>query len=183
MRMRQNLRRLLAYWRDDCSGSAAIEGVLAAVMLISWYAMAYQFTDAFRVKTANTKGAFTLADAISREKAPVNAAYIDGLHKLFDYVTGARSETWIRVTSVYWDGDIQKFRRDWSYATNGKSPQTDESIALEADRIPTMPMGDTAIVVETSMAYDPLFGFGLGAGSHQNFVVTRPRGPRVVWED
>ncbi|MDP1669890.1 TadE/TadG family type IV pilus assembly protein [Phaeovulum sp.] len=182
-RFRHNLDRFLARWRDDSSGATAIEGVLAAVMLISWYAMAYQFTDAFRVKTANTKGAFTVADAISREKAPVNAAYIIGLNRLFDFVTNAQGETWVRVTSIYWDADTEKFRREWSYATDGKPPHTDASIALEADRIPTMPVGDTAIVVETSMQYSPLFGIGLGAGSHQNFVVTRPRGPRVVWED
>ncbi len=183
MTIRNTLRRFLAYWRDDCSGATAIEGVLAAAMLVSWYAMAYQFTDAFRVKTANTKGAFTVADAISREKAPVNVAYIDGLHKLFDYVTNAQGETWIRVSSIYWDDDAKKFQREWSYATNGKPPHTNASIALEEDRIPTMPVGDTAIVVETSMQYNPLFGLGLGAGAHQNFVVTRPRGPRIVWED
>lgn len=183
MHIRHRLRAFLAYWRDDCSGATAIEGVLAAVMLISWYATAYQFTDAFHVKTANIKGAFTIADAISREKAPVNVAYIDGLHKLFDYVTNAQGDTWIRVTSIYWDADSQQFRQEWSYATDGKPPHTDDSIKLEADRIPTMPVGDTAIVVETSMRYNPLFGIGLGAGAHQNFIVTRPRGPRVVWEN
>lgn len=181
--MRSRLRRFLARWRDDCSGATAIEGALATVALVSWYAMAYQFTDAFHVKTANIKGAFTIADAISREKSPVNVAYINGLHKLFDYVTNAQGDTWIRVTSIYWDGDTQQFRQEWSYATDGKPPHTDDSIKLEADRIPTMPVGDTAIVVETSMRYNPLFGFGLGAGAHQNFVVTRPRGPRVVWEN
>jgi len=183
MNLRTRLARFLARWRDDCSGATAIEGVLATLALVSWYAMAYQFTDAFHVKTANTKGAFTVADAISREKSPVNAAYLDGLNKLFDYVTMAQEESWIRVTSIYWDGDDQKFRQEWSHATHGKPPHTDASIALEAYRIPAMPVGDTAIVVETSMRYDPLFGIGLGAGSMQNFVVTRPRGPRVVWED
>lgn len=183
MNMRRQLRRFLAYWRDDCTGATAIEGVLATVALVSWYAMAYQYTDAFHVKTTNTKGAFTIADAISREKSPVNAAYMDGLNKLFDYVTMAQGDTWIRVTSIYWDADAQRFRQEWSHATHGMPPHTDASIALEADRIPTMPMGDTAIVVETSMRYNPLFGIGLGAGAHQNFVVTRPRGPRIVWEN
>ncbi len=183
MRIRHHLRRVLAYWRDDCSGATAIEGALAALMLVSWYAMAYQFTDAFRVKTANMKGAFTVADAISREKSPVNAAYIEGLNKLFDFVTNAEEDSWIRVTSIYWDDDLKKFQEEWSYATRDMPPHTNASIALEADRIPTMPVGDTAIVVETSMRYNPLFGIGLGAGSHQNFIVTRPRGPRIVWED
>lgn len=182
MTLMHRLRRLLSYWRDDTSGATALEGVLGSVAMIIWYALAYQFTDAFRVRTANTKGAYTIADAISRETAPVNAAYIEGLNDLFGFVTNAQGDHWIRVTSVYWDAGLQSYREDWSYATGGKSAHTDITINREADRIPTMPAGDTALVVETSMQYNPLFNIGLGAGSHQNFIVTRPRGPRVVWE-
>lgn len=181
MTVMQRLRHLLTRWRDDTSGATAIEGVLASVALIWWYAVAYQITDAFHVRTSNTKGAYTIADAISRESTPVNAAYIEGLNKLFAFVTNAQGDHWIRVSSVYWDNTAQTYRTDWSYATGGKPVQTDASINLEANRIPVMPEGDTALVVETSMQYNPIFGIGLGAGAHQNFVVTRPRGPRVVW--
>jgi Flp pilus assembly protein TadG len=89
MMLLQRLRLSAARFRDDASGAVAIEGVLAAVGLIWWYAVSFQIIDAFRVRTANTKGAFTVADAISREKDPVNAAYVEGLNKLFAYVTNA----------------------------------------------------------------------------------------------
>jgi Flp pilus assembly protein TadG len=183
MMLLRRLRLSAARFRDDASGAVAIEGVLAAVGLIWWYAVSFQIIDAFRVRTANTKGAFTVADAISREKDPVNAAYVEGLNKLFAYVTNAQGNNWIRISSIYWDGTDEQFRVDWSHATHDKPPQTDTTINVDADRIPTMPVGDTALVVETSMDFNPLFGIGLGAGAHQNFVVTRPRGPRVVWGD
>jgi len=183
MNILQRLRAGLRFWRDDTSGATAVEGVLASVALIWWYAVSFQITDAFRVRTINVKGSYTIADAISRERAPVNAAYIEGLNTLFSYVTNSERDTWIRVSSIYWDGATQKFQREWSYATGGKPAHTNASIAQEAQRIPVMSVGDTAIVVETSMQYNPLFSIGLGSGAHQNFIVTRPRGVRVVWQD
>jgi len=183
MSLMRDLRRLLRRFSADETGSTPVEGVLSVVVLAWWLAVSFQFTEAFRTRATNVKASYTIADAISRERAPVNDAYIDGLKKLFDYITQSKYDSWIRVSSIYWDAQQNQFRVDWSHATGTIPAQTDASIAKEADRIPAMPVGDTALVVETAMRFDPIFGIGIGSGWHNNFVVTRPRGFRVVWEN
>ena len=45
----------------------------------------------------------------------------------------------------------------------------------DADRIPVMPSGDSVILVETNMAYEPIFNIGLKAQWYTTFITTRPR--------
>ncbi|PYF09650.1 hypothetical protein C8J30_10720 [Rhodobacter viridis] len=120
--------------------------------------------------------------------------------------------TWMRVTLVSCsavsntdncDGTTKIFSLVSSYSTaesNGIHKHTQATINLDADRIPVMAAGDMAVIVETSMRYYPIFGIGdrafrtggstafttMGLSERlrfSNFVVTRPRGPRTVWDD
>ncbi len=43
-----------------------VEGVIASTFLIWWYIASFQFFDAYRQKNVNQKGAYTVADLISR---------------------------------------------------------------------------------------------------------------------
>ncbi len=43
------------------------------------------------------------------------------------------------------------------------------------DRIPVMPNGDTVVLVETFMAYTPVFKVGLDPRWFQTFITTAPR--------
>lgn len=187
----------------DESGSMPIEGVMGFLLIMGWFLVAFQLFDAFRIKSINAKAAYTVADLISREREPVGPSYVAGMKKVFEYITNDRGTSWIRITSIYWDGNLNKYRVDFSRATDGKPIHTDDTINAEAHRIPQMPVGDTAVIVETSMNYDPIFSLGqreiaLGGNADgktftnigltdrirfSNFVVTRPRGPRVVWSD
>lgn len=182
----------------DTAGSMPIEAVMGAVLLLGWLGVSFQFYDAFRIKGINTKAAYTIADLISREDMPVGPTYIEGLEEVFEFLTVPRGDTWIRVSSIHWDGDAKEYRVTWSHATDGQPAQTDETINLAAHRIPKMPVGDSALVVETRFNYSPLVQIGSETAKEgsifsriglptaipiSNFVVTRPRGPRIIWDD
>ena len=127
----------------------------------------------------------TIADMLSRETGPIagdstsvqiNQTYVNGLNTMFDYLTNSRQPTWIRVTSVYWDDNDNKYRVDWS-ATSGTGHDEMTTYMLQAykDRIPVMPNGDTVVLVETFMAYTPVFKVGLDPRWFQTFITTAPR--------
>ena len=188
------LQRRLRDMKRNESGSMAVEGVLAVLLMMGWMIVALQFFDGYRVKALNTKAAYTIADLLSREKGTVGPAYVEQMKKVFTYVTNARGASWVRVTGIEWNESQQKFIVLFSYPTDGIQGYTTAALQSEAHRIPAMPEGDMAIIVETSMNFDPLFGIGdkalemggkttsIGLGSDiwmSNFVVTRPRGPRI----
>ncbi|MFP1645751.1 TadE/TadG family type IV pilus assembly protein [Pontitalea aquivivens] len=198
MNILKTLARPLCRIDRETGGSMPIEAVMGAALLLGWLGVSFQFYDAFRIKGINTKAAYTIADLISREDMPVGPAYIEGLEEVFEFLTVPRGDTWIRVSSIYWDRDAKEYRVTWSHATDGQPVQTHETINLAAHRIPRMPVGDSALVVETRFNFAPLAMIGsktAKAGSIfsqiglptsipiSNFVVTRPRGTRIIWDD
>ncbi|MCB1400285.1 MAG: hypothetical protein KDJ82_10660 [Rhodobacteraceae bacterium] len=210
MKTLRHLRQYARQWLSSTRGSMPVEGMMGMLLLIGWFAVSFQFYDAFRTKAINTRASYTVADLISRESDLVGPKYVAGLQKVFNYITNsnAAKQTWIRVTLIYCDaydnrpcdGVSKEFSLENSYATDGKAKHTKTTINQEAFRIPKMPVGDTAVVVETSYFYNPFLGIGerefrtggntmfTRIGLHSklrfsNFVVTRPRGPRVAWDD
>lgn len=210
--------RVLSRFRTDERGSIPIEGLLGALMLLTWYAVAFQFYDAFRMRAVATRASYTVADMLSREKLNVGPTYVGGMQKVFDFITNAtiNRQTWIRVTMFHCpatetdkrpcDGETKDFAVDRdgsgnevSYATLADiSTHTDASLKLEGYRIPKMAAGDTAVLLESSYWYNPVLGIGTKelavdgknftrngfaySVRFSNFVVTRPRGPKVVWD-
>lgn len=160
---------------NETDGNMAVEGLFAAILLLWWYVASFQFFDAFRQKNINQKAAYTIADMISRQNGAVDANYIEGLHTLFDYLTFSNKPTWIRVSSVTWDATMNRYDVAWSYASGASQGHSDASILDQAGRIPTMPQGDFVIIVETNMAYEPIFNIGLDANWYRTFIPTRPR--------
>ncbi|OCX66627.1 hypothetical protein BFP70_00190 [Thioclava sp. SK-1] len=165
--------------RDDESGSAAIEGVMGALLLLGWYVVAFQFWDAFRTRSTVTKAAYTISDMISRENNEIGPEYIHGLRKVFNYVSDARDaeQTVIRVTLFNCasttdngatvdtrpcDGVDKKFTVTQPYSTDTTKMQVydDGSFNDEHSRIPRMAAGDMAVLVETIYTYAPLFDIG-----------------------
>ena len=182
MSMLSRLRLHTRDWTRDTRGSVPVEGVIAATWLIWWYIASFQFFDAFRQKNVNLKAAYTIADMVSRTQPDdwVDADYIEGLNTLFDYLTFSRKPTWVRVSSVIWDDIDNRYEISWSYATGAAGGQTDATIQNYANRIPLMPVGDSVILVETHMAYEPIFNIGLKAKWYTTFITTRPRWPSCV---
>ena len=182
MSILQRLRFSIGRRASDERGSMPVEGILASTWLIWWYIASFQFFDAYRQKNVNLKAAYTIADLISRTQPDdsVDSDYIEGLNTLFDYLTFSRRATWVRVSSVIWDNSDNRFEVAWSYATGPVGGQTDATIQSDAYRIPSMPAGDSVIVVETNMAYEPIFNMGLKAQWYRTFITTRPRWPSSV---
>ncbi|WP_444454640.1 hypothetical protein ACTTAI_04645 [Rhodobacter capsulatus] len=201
------------FWQSE-TGSIPIEGVYASLLLLGWLAVAFQISDAFRTRLLASRAAEAVGDLISREDNAIGPTYVAGVKKVFDFITRVPNSnyTWMRVTLIICsasadtnscDGTTKAFTLVNSYSTaesNGIHKHTQTTINLDADRIPVMAAGDSAVILETSMRYYPIFGIGDRAfrtgGStafttmglseklrFSNFVVTRPRGPRNVWDD
>ncbi|MCA0271355.1 MAG: hypothetical protein LCH69_04720 [Proteobacteria bacterium] len=165
------------------TGSMPVEGVIASSFLIWWYVASFQFFDAFRQKNINQKGAYTIADLVSRSTDPVDEDYIEGMNTLFDYITFSNEPTTIRVSSVFWDDDEARNKIAWSYGTGATPGLTTDELQDRANRIPVMATGDYVVVVETFMAYEPIFNIGLDAQWFKQFITTRPRFTGcVMWE-
>ncbi|MCB2126894.1 MAG: pilus assembly protein [Rhodobacteraceae bacterium] len=177
MSILSRLRLRTASFARETRGSMPVEGIIASTWLIWWYVASFQFFDAYRQKNINLKAAYTIADMVSRVQPDdaVDSNYIDGLNTLFDYLTFSRKPTWVRVSSVIWDDVDNRYEIAWSYATGPVGGQTDTTIQNDADRIPVMPAGDSVILVETNMAYEPIFNIGLKAQWYTTFITTRPR--------
>lgn len=165
--------------------AAEVEGVIGSVFLIWWFVASFQFFDAYRQKNINLKAAYSLADMLSRETGPtpenpgsaaVDQNYINGLNTMFDYLTNSNKPTWIRVSSVYWDEEADKYRVDWSRTSGtGHDAMTTPNLQSYKNRIPVLPTGDTVIIVETFMEYEPIFGYWLDKNRFTTFIPTRPR--------
>jgi len=182
--MRSFKLRLIRFGRGT-EGSMPTEGVMAFTFLIWWYISSFQFFDAYRQKNVNLKAAYTIADMLSRETGPVandptsaavNQSYVNGLNTVFDYLTFSNKPTWVRVSSVYWDNSDQKYHVDWSAASgSGHQVMTTPMLQAYANRIPVLATGDSVIVTETFMAYEPMFSMGLKAQVYTTFITTSPR--------
>ncbi|MCB2109848.1 MAG: hypothetical protein H6895_05875 [Defluviimonas sp.] len=162
---------------DETRGSMPIEGVIASIFVLWWYVASFQIFNAFQQKNTNLKGAYTIADIISRqpEGTPVDAAYIEGLNTVFQYITRATQPTWLRVSSVIWNDADAENKVAWSYGTGAMLGYDDTTLQTKANRIPTMPEGDSIILVETFMDYQPMFNVGINAQWYRTFIATRPR--------
>ncbi|MCU9847801.1 hypothetical protein OEZ60_07250 [Defluviimonas sp. WL0024] len=174
------ISRLRLRGRDfatDTRGSMPVEGMIASVWLIWWLVASVQFFDAFRQKNLNLKATHTIADMVARVQQDdvVDDAYIEGLNKLFGYMTASSEPTWVRLSSVIWDDKDERHEVAWSHASGRTPAQTTGSIHPQTSRIPVMPEGEAVIIVETGMAYEPIFNVGLAAQWLTSFVPTAPR--------
>jgi Flp pilus assembly protein TadG len=178
----------LRAFRKDESGSAAIEGVMGALLLIAWTLIAFQIYDAFRLRSEATRATYTIADMISRQRTPIGPKYVQGLQKVFNFLTrtNATNQSWLRVTlfkckaeaddkpDVVCDGVNKKFTLVDSYATPGTNniilaqPYTQAGLDGVANRIPMMAVGDMAVITESVYRFNPFIGIG-----NRSLVTTR----------
>lgn len=204
------LRRRV-WMRPDESGSVPIEGLFGGLLLLTWFMLAYQIYDAFRTRAIVGTASFTVADLISRQRNAIGPEFVTGTKRIFDQMTRVQdaSRSSLRVTLIACpatqtdlrpcDGSTKAFRLEASHAAAGGQALDDAGLARRTAHIPMMAAGDSAVIVETSYNYRPLFGIGdrqltldgrtstvNGLSSRLRFhdlVVTRPRGPRIVWSD
>ncbi|MBM7069192.1 TadE/TadG family type IV pilus assembly protein [Actibacterium sp. 188UL27-1] len=188
--------RCLKYLSGFCKstqGSISVESVLMFPMLALAMMSTYIYFDAFKAKNTNLKAVYTIADAIGREGA-INDTYLDTMHRLLNFLTNSNHPTRLRVTLVQCaeaatckDSEPGSMVYDvvWSQVRgNNINAWTDANINDLRSRLPVFPKGDSLLVVEIAMAYEPIFNVGFPALSIDNLAVTRARfiPPYICWE-
>jgi len=167
--------RAIRHFLKGTRGSMTVEAALILPLLFWALIATLVFFDAFRQQNIAMKASYTLSDLISRETDSLSPDDIDGLNGVFDYLTFSNHPSWIRVTSIRWDATDAEFKVNWSYATKDNDALTDLTLQGKANIIPAMAVGDSVVLVETYMIYEPPFRVGLDANWTVNAVVTRPR--------
>jgi hypothetical protein len=171
------MRRLFRRFRRCEEGYMVVEATIILPFLLWGYIALYSYWDAYRVMTDVQKASYAVSDLITRQQAPINANFINGMRMAMDSMLATPEEAEIRVTSLTWRQANNRYEVLWSRVSGSPMPQlvTADLVALEP-RIPEMFDGDTAILVETWVDYQPAMRLGgIGDMRFSQFIVTRPR--------
>ena len=187
--MKNYIRNAIQSFKTEQTGSLSVEAVFAFPMLF-WAATAmFTFFDAYKVQNASYRANYTISDMLSRETEAIQPEYIEGMHKIFRYMTHSGAEdSWIRVSVVECksdcdDDDNRELEFFWSATADsfdGSDPHElgDGDISFYNNVIPLFAYGDQLILVETSRNYHPPFSVALTSFQQRDLVsnvVTRPR--------
>jgi hypothetical protein len=176
------MRRIGRFGRDEEGGLSVEFVVLFPFLMLLYFAM-FVFWDVFQAQCVTVRATETIADMMSRETGSFDAAYLEGMHEVFDWLTSARAETRLRMTVVATSLDAEGgevFEVLWSRASGAGLPEIDA--ATLARRVPTPAVGEQLIVVETFYAHAPLFDVGFPPRELHSLIATRPRYvPQALW--
>lgn len=171
------LLRQLRRFRDKEDGVVLAEFLILLPLLVWVFMALFIYWDAFRTINQSQKGAYSVADVLSRQKE-VDANYINGMQTLMQYLVKNGYEVKIRVTSIKYDENSGRYAVLFSRSPGGRLPAlTNISVNNPdfADRIPVMDDQDSVVVVETRLSYVPSINVGVAAQEFSQFIVTRPR--------
>ncbi len=168
--------------RED--GSVAVEAMIILPWMFWAFLVCFSIFDTFRMYNINQKAAYTVGDSVSRETAPLDTAYLNGMRQMFEYLAASPGQSTLRVSSLRWDEDDNRFYADWSQVSGNARPAlTDQDVIGMTNRLPLMPDDERIILVESWTDYDPVFATGLEQQEITNFVFTRLRfTPNLCWE-
>ncbi len=189
-----SVRHLLAalarkFSRDE-DASLSVEAVLVIPLLLWAFLASFTVFDMFRDRNLAVKANHAVSDLLSREVNPIDSNYLNGVDKVFKYLTRSNGASWMRVTSVYCDKDCDKatrrLKRHWSKATGGQPSLSNAGVRDELGPIvPWIAAGDQLVVVETSIEYTPPFSkklTGFGGRVFHDTVMTPPRFSQLCWQ-
>lgn len=173
-------------FRMSQSGSASLEIVLMAPLLIWAVAATVVYFDGFRSKFNVQKSATTIADAISRETLPLDESYIDGMFDLYEVLTPTVSDRGMRVSVIAFfidednDADEGEFDVIWSEERGAiDDPLDNADLPDFEDRLPLMGNDDRYILVELTADYSNAIATTFGAVLQDipffEFVAISPR--------
>lgn len=190
-----NLRKKLATFRKDTTGTVAVEtAIIFPTLLFSLFVMMNIF-DAYRAKSTTEKAAFAVSDMLSRETMAVNADYLNGVHAVLEEMSTVRSGHSLTVSHVFWSPVSNDYVLAWSHSNGGGSGISGAEFEAMKNKLPVLVDGESLIIVETSADYTPpiLAGWNgerpYGEASALNmdidtFVFTRPRfAPQLAWSN
>ncbi len=178
-RCRARMRR---FARED-RGGLAVEAIAMLPLLLWAFLATYAFFDGYRMNNVNYRAAFTVADALSRETREINEAYMDSVYGMLQFLADGEHEMKLRVTNVRFNEDDDVYEVRWSSIRGNWEPLTNTGLQELSSRIPELPGGNTVILVESRMVYEPIFRMGLVEPVEMEaFIVTRPRfAPQLKW--
>lgn len=176
--------------RED--GTVIIEALIVIPVLAAIILSMIVFFDAFRLKSVNLKAAYTVSDMVSRQTPSVDADFIAGLKTTYDFLVSSGHPTSLRISLVQFDtGDTtdpgnagdDSYILQWSHGIGEFSDLTDATLNEIESQIPIMGHGDSLLIVQTKMHYEPPFRVGISAYNITNFIATRPRFIPPCWEN
>lgn len=177
-----NLKRHVLNWKNDETGSVAVETLLM-VPILSWAMLAtVTFFDAYRSEAISYKAGMTVADMFSREVNYITPDYINGARDLLRLLAIDDANPDLRVTAFEWQEDKNRYRRIWSKEKGPRSALKTSDLALMTDRLPIMSDNEVAILVETWIEYETPFTVGLDDYEMETYTVISPRfATQICW--
>lgn len=170
------LKRRLAAFRDNESGTVAVEAAVIFPMVMWAFLAMFVYFEGYRQTAINHKAANTIADMLSRETANITPTYIDNTKALFDMLAQQNGDTKIRISVIKWARRHDAFRVNWSKVRGSGITRLrhEDMIPLES-RLPVVPNQERMVLVETWSTYEPLFKIGMDDTVINTFVFTRLR--------
>ena len=161
--------------RRDEDGSVSVEAILMLPLLIWAFLGTWVFFDAYKAQFVNAKAGYTIGDILSRETGFVTPEYMDSLYDLQKFLVDRTDPIRLRLSVITYDEANDSYEVRWSRNRGGGGTITDTDVEGMRDMIPIMADGSSAIIVQTSMEYIPIYRNGLSDMTFDDFVVTRPR--------
>lgn len=162
-------------FRDETSGTVAIEAVILLPVLFWAYLAMFSYFDMLRQQSLNQKASYTIADMLSREMSEINDQYITNAHTLFSTMIRSDDTTALRISILEWNADRNRFDIQWTKARGPADPMTAEFAGKLTERLPVMPSGEQIILVETWTDYRIPFRIGMDDFNMNTFTFTRIR--------
>lgn len=171
------LTRHIRRFRDQEDGLVMTEFLIMLPLLVWTFMALFIYWDAFRTINQAQKGAYSIADLVSRQKE-INGTFVSGMQKVMEYLVNDAPNVRMRITSIKYDDVSKKYAVLFSRSPGGKMPQLTNATFNQTkftDRIPIMADQDSVVIIETEVSYKPGFQVGIPEHSFDNFIVTRPR--------
>ncbi|AKS46790.1 Flp pilus assembly protein TadG [Octadecabacter temperatus] len=177
------IKSKLRRFRREEEGAMVVEAMIMFPTLFACVIATFVFFDAFRNQSINLKAAYTISDALSREDQGITNTFITNTWLVHRFLTNSEALTKLRVTLVKYVDDTDdevdngEHIAVWSVEKGGAGTLTDAEVQMmnANNEIPVMPDGETLILVQTWVDYEPNFSIGLGAFTFENTIFTRPR--------
>jgi Flp pilus assembly protein TadG len=185
------MRRLLADWKADTSGVAAIEFALVAPLMALMFVGAVEMSQAITVDRRVTQIAGSTADLVARAEKKIPQNEIDDIMRIGGYIMKPYSPNPIRITLRYVvssSDNASQTKQAWtcSYSGTGGTQTcecTNTTFPLPANLVTTK---DSVVVSEVTYDYvPPVFNYIMkhtwgGGGMSYRFSETIYMKPRSL---
>ncbi len=175
--------KMFRRFRKDEDATMTMEFVIVAPLLFLVILAGFEFFDAFKSYGRAAKVTYTIADNLSRREQ-IDEDKITELHALMNaLIPWMNGDKTLTVTSITYDAD-NGYECDWSKHSD-QNMTMNFNVALNSlalgtaeyqDILPSIAVGDSVILVETTIPHRTLFSvFGLQDLVWFNQVAIRPR--------